>query len=141
MLVVGSRYPNNAKTEILSGAWSWTESTTYPFHESISYSPILFLRSTFYVFGGYTDKEVSTIATFNPKSEKWTKLGDLETARNAHGVIAFQDYLLVLGGNNHKMTEKCTLSENAIYCNSTDQKLYAFAHYPLLTMVDSDICD
>ena len=58
----------------------------------------------------------STIARLDLATSSWTKLGNLETARNGHGVIFDDDVFLVIGGwsfdRKTLRSEKCTLSGN-----------------------------
>lgn len=70
----------------------------------------------FYVFGGYTTdpiRSLSTIAQYNPDTNKWTKVGDLNQKRNDHAAIVSQGEFLIFASGP---TEKCHLTSNKMTC-------------------------
>ena len=77
-------------------------------------------NEVFFVFGGYSYDNGArrpTIAQYNPNTDSWTKLGDLNKARSDNDVIASGGAFLVVGFGP---TEKCELEENAIKCTNQD---------------------
>ena len=73
-------------------------------------------NDVFIMFGGYSDGdggEQSTIAQYNPNTDTWTKLGDLNKARSDNDVIASGGAFLVVGLGP---TEKCQFEEDAMKC-------------------------
>ena len=70
----------------------------------ISRYAIIHHEKGFMIFGGYSSKNpwshkiVGTIALFDENSKKWSKLGELATPRNMHGVIYHVGSFFVIGG-------------------------------------------
>ena len=65
----------------------------------------------FILFGGVADNKSSkTIARLDLATTSWSKLGELQTTRQGHGVIFDGHVFMVIGGQYTKKTEKCTLS-------------------------------
>ena len=75
---------------------------------------IIHFQNGFILFGGLLSQTAgfATIARLDLATSSWTKLGDLKTARDGHGVIFNGEAFLVVGGRDEKKTEKCTLSGN-----------------------------
>ena len=72
----------------------------------------------FYVFGGFfwtwrDNTPMSTISKYNPDNDKWTKIGNLNTARQMHDVMINQGAFLIIGDGP---TEKCELESNLMSC-------------------------
>lgn len=118
-----------AATELLSiASWTWSSRAEYPYADSISALATVMQNEMFYVFGGVS-KEVtgphkegtlmSTIARYEPDNDTWTKLGDLNTARERHDAIITQGIFLI-AGDSDVPTEKCQLKGDAMRC--TDQE-------------------
>ena len=76
----------------------------------------------FYVFGGRVLNSrslsyLSTIAKFNPNTNTWLKVGQLNQPRFWSSVILSQSYFMVIGDDNgNKPTEKCHLADNVMAC-------------------------
>ena len=117
----------NAETELLRIAdWTWERRAKYPFAKYIRYHASVMHDQMFYVVSGYgkIDEEwtyVSTIAQYDPDNDKWTKVGDLNTARMYHNVIVSQGVFLVVGNGP---TEKCQLEGNSMVCVDQEPNLY-----------------
>lgn len=74
-------------------------------------------NEVFLVFGGYNNDNnglLSTIAQFNPNTDTWNKLGDLNKARWYIDAITSEGAFLVIG--DAYLTEKCYLAGNTINC-------------------------
>ena len=74
----------------------------------ISHYAMIYYQNGFILFGGLAD--VKTIARLDFATSNWTKLGDLNTGRDRHGVIYDDQVFLVIGGFGNYKTEKCSLS-------------------------------
>ena len=118
--------------------FKWRKTTDYPYSRAISYAPVVFRSRRFYVFGGHP--AVSTIASFHEKYQTWSKSGELNVKRYGHGVVAINDYFMVVGGYGYKSTEKCKIFGGHLSCSKLDQKLENFAVYPELFIIDPDRC-
>ena len=118
---LGAFSPYHNHFEVLDlKSWSWESRPDYPFHSSLQRHANIVYNGNFFVFGGDTDKngDYSTvIAKFDVSQNRWSKLGDLVSARCAHDVILSDGYFMVLG---QKATEKCTLSDNSMSCIQQD---------------------
>ena len=73
---------------------------------------ITYFQNGFILFGGWTSSTSNskTIARLDLATTTWSKLGDLKTGREGHGVIYDGQVFLVVGGYGNRKTEKCTLS-------------------------------
>ena len=71
---------------------------------------------------------------------QWTKAGELNQARNGHNVIYDGEYLMVIGGDKHRQTEKCSLVDGSVTCTSQNPVLYSYSDYPELFLVSDDFC-
>ena len=109
----------NAETELLRMAdWTRERRTKYPFAKYIDSHASVMHDQMFYVFGGYGQideqgRDLSTIAQYNPDSDTWTKVGDLNTARRYHDAIVSQGAFLTVGRGP---TEKCQLEGKSMVC-------------------------
>ena len=153
--MVGSEEGHN-KAELMnltSRTWQVTES--YPYASKISLAMTVNLRNNFILFGGEREKPIyasADIALFTTESETWTKIGQLQTRRQGHGVIDLGDHFLVVGGINYDEesssveddlpTEKCKLDENDnMKCSSIDPVLNFYVQYPELFVVPENYCE
>ena len=84
-------------------------------------------------------KEQSTIARFDPIQNSWTKLGNLEVARNGHGVIQIGNEFIVVGGtrksDKDEPTESCKLNGQSMTCATREPSLSKFTYYPELMLI------
>ena len=132
VFAVGS-YEDHANAEILPlESGSWTAVASYPFAKSISLAPMIksFDPLVFYILGGWNtvhNDALSTVAKFNAADNQWTKIGELQNARWAHGAIYLwtDDKFVVVGGKQIQTsdvrTEICTLDNGntSISCIGT----------------------
>ena len=81
-----------------------------------------------------SNKPQSTIASFDPIQNTWTKLGDLKVARAGHGTIQVENEVVVLGGGGTVPTESCNLNEQLTTCSTRDPELTNFYKYPVLML-------
>ena len=114
----------NTKTEIYSvDEDAWSLLSDYPFvkesERAICAYAIAYFDNGFILFGGWTLTAIrsKTIARLDLETSNWTKLGDLNSGRYAHGVIYDGQVFLVVGGQGNLKTEKCTLSGNEFQKN------------------------
>ena len=79
------------------------------------------------IFGCYNSGSyLPTIASFNPTSNSWTKLGDLNVGRTHHtGVRSLNSFYIYGGQTKEEMypNEKCTLTGNSIECTLQENPL------------------
>ena len=109
------------------------------------------MKDTFYLFGGDSGPSEftpsNTIAAFSTMTKEWKKLGELNKARYAHGVIIQKDDFIVVGGYPNSdyefdvITEHCTFDEDAIQCTPIDPKLGDYAFYPEMMHVEQNYCE
>ena len=100
---------------------------------------------TFYIFGGdsgpSSNTPSNTIAAFSTVSKEWKKLGELNQARYAHGVLIQQGNFIVVGGYPGNLrTERCTLNEGTIRCTLIDPELKSYGFYPEMMFVEPNFC-
>ena len=86
---------------------------------------------------------ITTIGKLDANS-RWSKAGDLTTARYGHGAIFDGDVLIVVGGYNGisdpLKTEKCEFDDEGITCTEQSPSLNGYRFYPELFLVESDFC-
>ena len=87
----------------------------------------------------YSKDPQSTIARFDPIENIWTKLGDLNVAREGHGVIQVNNEFIVVGGSRRNRkdepTESCKLKQQTMICTIREPQLSKFSFYPELMPV------
>ena len=139
---INEKVHSNQITEIYDHSTSvWKTKAFYPFRGSLMDYQILPLSGDFIIFGGFdetTHSAVSIIAKFDPTKNVWTKLGNLQFSRHAFGAIETQKQFLVMGGEDKKRTEMCTLTGESIKCKSREPTLNNFKLYPALMVVETD---
>ena len=136
--------PHGTHVELMTMACStWATKADYPYHREISHYPMATFDEHFIVFGGYDGGyNKPTIAKFSPRMNKWTKLGDLRSARGSHGVARIGNQFLVIGGNNGPLsTESCTLKGDSMNCIIRAPLLETFSVFPELFMIPSSYTD
>ena len=65
----------------------------------IAYYATTHTQESVFIIGGWTDgrpKKTSLIARYN--DDNWTNVGSLNQAREAHGAIAIEEIVIILGG-------------------------------------------
>ena len=105
------------------------------------------------MFGGQNTKwsvGSSIIAAFPTDEKEWRNMGNLNTARESHGVIIHHGEFLILGGYSYISeyeddlnTEKCTLSDDKkrIFCKEVGPLLvYSYYLSPAMMLVPYDYC-
>ena len=119
---------------------SWKNQTSYEFYEAIMGFKLLAYSDFFILFGGMTDEEpTDVIAKFDPNSNKWSKMGNLQTRRFGLGVIEINEKFLVMGGTgepDQMLSEECEIKNEIINC--TTRKLTMQVIYPEMMMVLPD---
>ena len=127
---------------------SWTKIDPYPFHDVISYAPVVYYKSKFYVLGGNisADKWIHTkiIARLNTNL-KWSQCGELLEPRRVHSVIVSQSEFIVVGGTVQNSpegvrTEQCSISNTVVCSNLADPNLSDYKRYPELFNVPDSFC-
>ena len=86
-------------------------------------APIVYVSGAFYVVGGNSNGHESSIGRIDMTTRTWTKAGNLVTGRGSHNVIYDGTYLLVIGGEGTKMSEKCSIENGQVTCTSQTPKL------------------
>ena len=112
--------------------------------EYIFWAPVVYIGDSFYVVGGRADGGyITTIGKLDANS-RWSKAGDLSTARSGHGAIFDGEYLIVVGGSKRGSdplkTEKCEFGDDGITCTEQSPLLYRYNYYPELFLVEKDFC-
>ena len=126
--VTGGWSPKNSVTELLDiNSEQWTTRASYPYATDISNYVSFYYQSSFIVFGCFNSGTyLATIASYNPASNSWTKLGDLNFARTHHTGVRSLNSFYIYGGVGDTKTypnEKCTLTGNFIECTVQDNPL------------------
>lgn len=111
----------------------------------IDHAPIIHISGAFYLFGGHSEAlRETTIGRFDLAFKRWSKSGNLETARSGHNVIYDNQYVIVVGGNPGLdapvHSEKCAISIGRVACNSQAPELANYSYYPELFLVPADFC-
>ena len=73
-------------------------------------------------------------------SGQWTKAGQLNRGRYGHNVIFDGQYIIVVGGELERDTERCQLQNGAITCTTQEPKLNYYYLYPELFLVPDAFC-
>ena len=122
---------DHAKTELLNFSnHKWKESSSYLNHTVIYSFAAFFYRNNFYVIGGRAkNKILSTVTTFNPMTEKWTKIGDLKFPRYDHTIDVIKDKIYIIGGS--EIFEYCDLL-NDFGCSLVTDARFDQKDYPKL---------
>ena len=139
----------HSKAELFSrSTWSWKTKSSYPFHEGIMDFQIVARFGHFIVFGGlysYQRADLSTalyetdvVAKFNPSSNQWGKMGNLQYDRHGFGVIEINKKFLLMGGQGNKPTELCEVKNETIVCTSREPTMAEFRYTPEMMIVKSD---
>ena len=85
---------------------------------------------------------MANIVRLDAISKDWSNAGNLNAARHGHGVIFVDSaFLVVGGGHNSFMTEKCTLADNVMTCTEQAPELDDYGFYPELAYVSEDFGD
>ena len=129
---------------------------------SISNHAAVQYQGSHYFFGGFTSLPnqkgalPNKIACLNSSSWSWSfigiissllhmrllhheyNLGEINHAREGHGVIVAENQFIIAGGWGDFMTESCILEENKIHCTLQSSKLNHYAYYPILFIVSND---
>ena len=105
---------------------------------------------TFYMFGGDSKWSSGIIAAFSTVTKQWKKMGELNTARDGHGVIIQREEFIITGGRHHTKsgnnniwslsTERCTLTGDKIDCVDVGPHLNDYWIYPEMMHVPHDYC-
>ena len=104
----------------------------------IKNTALIYHQKSFLVFGGYTGSDSNVIAKFSMLSLKWTKIGNLNTARRGLSVALLNDRFIVIGGAGTQKTEVCMYWHELIVCKSLEHQLTDYTAYPEIFMVDSE---
>ena len=121
----------HAKTELLNfSTRKWKKTLPYLNYTEIYSFAAFFYQHEFYVVGGRTKNEIlSTVTTFNPMIEKWTKIGDLKFPRYDHTVDVVNDKVYIIGGS--ETFEYCDLL-NGFGCSLVTDAKFKEKDYPTL---------
>ena len=121
----------HAKTELLSfSTWKWKSSLPYLNYTEIYSFVAFFYQYEFYVVGGRSKNEIlSVVTTFNPMTEKWTRIGNLKFPRYDHKIDVINDKLYIIGGS--ETFEYCDLL-NGFGCSVLTNAKFEQKDYPTL---------
>ena len=119
----------------------WTSLGEYPFlNQSVSYAPIIYFQTAFYIIGGYSDYADQKMIARMDLDGHWTQVGELNQAKSGHNVIYDGEYLIVVGGGSYQFTEKCTIKNESVTCTSQNPELASYYLYPELFLVTENYC-
>ena len=105
-------------------------------------TPVVALGSSFYIFGGDNGSISATIACFSTISKQWSKVGELNDARYAHGVFADADHFVVVGGYGSFSTERCYFTNKSqLQCETVNPVVDYYIYYPEMMSVQENYCD
>ena len=141
MVAVGSYRPDNKKSEIFKkGATNWTSIAEPPVWKSpFAHYATIFHAGNFYYFGGLVGKQpTKSILCLNEASWAWSKIGQLNSLRDRHGVILIGNTFMVIGGRNTKPNEVCHLKHDTFSCAELPSELKAYMMRPLCFLVNDD---
>ena len=124
----------HAETELLNlSTWEWNTYTSYFNYNQIYSFAVIFNQDMFYIIGGETKNEVlSLVATFNPETDKWSRIGVLKFPRSDHKINAIDNKVFIVGGSGIPeycdLTYElaCSLFTDADFNKESDPILYAF---------------
>ena len=135
----------NGVTELYDHSTSlWSTKTFYPYLDTLTDYQIVSLSESFIIFGGFDEKRnisISTIAKFELAKNVWIELGNLQFSRSGFGVTTVQQLFLVVGGQERKRTEMCTVTGDKIHCKSREPTLYKVQHYPAMMVIKPETTD
>ena len=108
----------------------------------IAQAPIVYHANAFYVFGGLDDGYVSkTIGRLDASTLTWSKAGELNYARYAHGAIFNGEWIIVAGGRGEQKTESCSVNQNGIVnCIEQAPTIKGYDTYPEMFLIDDEFC-
>ena len=136
----------NVKTESLDVQKnSWNEESDYPYTTRYyCWYAVVHFEQAFIYFGGHSWANrygESIIAKFDSTTRQWSKIGNLVTGRAKHGAIFDGSNFIVIGGGSGRMkTEKCTLFDSTMTCQSQQNELTDYFDYPELFLVEDEFC-
>ena len=136
---MGSLWPTNKKSEKFEDG-KWRDIGEPPVH-SLGFYAVIFHAENFYYFGGYdqvVDKSLSSILALNAASWTWSNIGQLNSARHAHGVTSVNNMFIVIGGLGTQPNEACSLRNDEFICREKNSSLYRYAWSPLLFLVNDN---
>lgn len=122
---------------------TWIDTVQYPFGDSIYGAPIQHVNDHFIVFGGYIDKQYSTmIAMISTVTQMWTQIGHLNNARVGHSAIMTNNnaYLIIGGKPGLLAIESCSYDGREMICTDTGASLEFYCFYPELHHVPDNYC-
>ena len=137
---------NHSRTELHNIPNSeWVEATSFnsSYLWYFDYASF-FYENEFYVVGGRIsingkDELSSMVAKFNPNSENWSEVGELNFARRGHQATVIEWTVFVVGGGSKGIkSEVCQLSDT-FNCTIIDQK-FSDAESPTLYEHDPQQC-
>ena len=114
---------------------------------------VVYAHSSYFYFGGYgprisndklvlySDVFLSIIARLDGSSYKWSKVGELNEARESHNAIQLNGQFLVAGGSDTYKTERCTYNNNKMVCHSQPPNLEWYVSTPEFMTVSDDYCN
>ena len=125
MFVVGSKSGSSTDkqaTELLgTNTLMWTTKNQYPYETKIYAVRSLFHLGRFITFGGTNGgPDLATVAAYNPQSDEWSLLGQMNIARSWTSVVETDNTFLIVGGlymdgsdssSNSKLSEKCRFND------------------------------
>ena len=119
-------------------------------NDGIYFAPIVFVDDSFFVIGGVSYEitsdnvyrsESNIIGRLNAQTRKWSRAGQLVSARYGHGAIFDGSSLVVVGGCCGTLkTEICQISSGEVSCREQTPSLTSYSYYPELYLVNKDFC-
>ena len=91
--------------------WEWKTSKSVPNKTFIHSFAVIAYQDEFLITGGFDNYGVTVeIMKFNPLTEIWSLVGNLESGRYGHSAVILNDQLYVIGGSSN--SEICEIKHN-----------------------------
>ena len=71
---------------------------------------------------------------------KWTKGGELQQSRSYHTAIYDGQYMMIIGGDGRRFTEKCSIESLQVSCVSQSPELFRYV-FPEAFLVPEAFCE
>ena len=112
--------PAHGQLELLNlTSWEWE--TKQPYFTAICRFATLYYDDSMFVFGGKAfsrrqNYPISSIQSYNPKTNIWTDRGNLFQTHNYHDVIFSSGRFLILGDQSSHKSEECVFDGISLVC-------------------------
>ena len=91
-----------------------------------------------YYFGGDSGDDLNSILRLSGTSWTWSKVGQLNSPREGHGVISVGNIFTVVGGMGTQNNEACVLENEQVTCTELSSSLTDYFYWPSLYLVNDN---